>query len=71
MKVKNRLLELRLKNGFKKQKDFAEFLGLKISYYNKLENNKAVMTIDTLVKISQKLNIDINEIISVIEEKNS
>lgn len=68
MIVRNRLLDIRLKNGFKKQKDFATYLGLKVSYYNKLENNKAVMTIDTLVRIARKLNIDINEIISVEEE---
>lgn len=68
MIVKNRLLDLRLEKKFKKQKDFAAYLNLKPSYYNKLENNKSIMTIDTLVKISRKLNISLDEIIEVIEE---
>lgn len=68
MIVKNRLLNLRLERKFKKQKDFAAYLNLKPSYYNKLENNKSIMSIDTLVKISKKLNISLDEIIEVIEE---
>lgn len=68
MIVKNKLLDLRLERKFKKQKDFAAYLDLKTSYYNKLENNKSVMTIDTLVKVARKLNITLDEIIEVMEE---
>lgn len=68
MIIKNRLLNLRLERKFKKQKDFAAYLNIKTSYYNKLENNKSTMTIDTLVKIVRKLNITLDEIIEVIEE---
>lgn len=68
MIVKNKLLDLRLERKFKKQKDFAAFLEIKTSYYNKLENNKSVMTIDTLVSIARKLNITLDEIIEVVEE---
>lgn len=68
MGVKNRLLEIRLKLGYKKQKDFATFLGLKNSYYNKLENNKDKLTVETLFSIAKKLNIDINEIVYYEEE---
>lgn len=63
MVIKNRLLELRLERKYKKQKDFAAFLDIGESYYNKLENNKSVMTLDTLFKVSKKLNIGINEIV--------
>lgn len=61
--VKNRLLEIRLRLGYKKQRDFAEFLEMKASYYNKLENNKAVLTVDTLFKIARKLNMEITDIV--------
>ncbi|MGL4761891.1 MAG: helix-turn-helix transcriptional regulator [Sarcina sp.] len=61
--IKNNLLNLRLERKYKKQKDFAGFLEISESYYNKLENNKSVMTVDTLFQIAKKLNIDINEIV--------
>ncbi|ADK13154.1 MULTISPECIES: helix-turn-helix transcriptional regulator [Clostridium] len=61
--VKNRLLEIRLKLGYKKQKDFAEFLGIKRVQYNKYENNKEQPTLETLYKISLKLGIKMEDII--------
>lgn len=61
--VKNRLLEIRLKLGYKKQKDFANFLGIGNSHYNKLENNNLLITVDILFKIAKKLNMDISEIV--------
>jgi transcriptional regulator with XRE-family HTH domain len=61
--VKNRLLEIRLQMGYKKQMDFADLLGMKKSYYNKLENNKAVLTVDTLFEIAIKLNKQITDIV--------
>ncbi|NFN14576.1 helix-turn-helix transcriptional regulator [Clostridium botulinum] len=63
MGVKNKLLEIRLSLGYKKQKDFAKFLGIGNSYYSKLENNKDKLTIDTLFNIANKLNININDIV--------
>lgn len=38
--MKNKLLEIRLKKGFKFQKDFAEFLEMEQQDYNRIENNK-------------------------------
>lgn len=61
--VRNRLLEIRLQMGYKRQIDFAELLGMKKSYYNKLENNKAVLTLDTLFQIAIKLNKEITDIV--------
>lgn len=62
MPVKNRLLEIRLKLGYKKQKDFAEFLELKQAQYNKFENNKDQPTLDGAFKICEKLNMNIIEV---------
>lgn len=66
--VKNRLLQIRLSLGYKKQKDFAGFLGIGNSYYSKLENNKDNMTLDTLFNIAIKLNLDINDIVYYEED---
>lgn len=66
--IKNRLLQIRLGLGYKKQKDFAEFLGIGTSYYSKLENNKDKLTLDTLFSISRKLGIDINDIVYYEED---
>lgn len=61
--VKNRLLDIRLKLGYKKQKDFAEFLELAQNRYNKMENNVQQPTLEQVLLISKKLNIDIMEIV--------
>lgn len=66
--VKNKLLEIRLRLGYKKQKDFAEYLGFKQPQYNKLENNVSQLTLDQLFDISRKLELDINEIVFYEEE---
>ncbi len=65
--VKNRLLEIRLKLGYKKQKDFAEFLGIRRVQYNKYENNKGQPTLETLYRISLKLGIKMEDIIYLDE----
>ncbi|MEY8001142.1 helix-turn-helix transcriptional regulator [Clostridium sp. Mt-5] len=62
MVIRNRLLEIRLKMGYKKQKDFAEFLGLDGNDYNRIENNKKQVTIETAFNISEKLGIKIEDI---------
>ena len=68
MGVKNRLLEIRLKMRYKKQKDFAKFLGFKQPQYNKLENNVSQLTLEQVFQISKKLNIDINDIVYYEED---
>jgi hypothetical protein len=40
MAIKNRLLEIRLQMGYKKQKDFAAFLEINEKDYCRVENNK-------------------------------
>lgn len=66
--VKNRLLEIRLKLGYKKQKDFAEYLSLRQPQYNRYENNIAQPSIEQLFQIANKLEININDIVYWIEE---
>ena len=61
--VKNKLLELRLKLGYKKQKDFGEFLGITRSQYNKYENNKEQPSIEVLYKMAKKLNLKVDDLI--------
>lgn len=63
MGVKNRLLEIRLKMGYKKQKDFAEFLSVSQANYNKWENNSSQPGMETILKIAKKLNIKIEDIV--------
>lgn len=60
--IKNKLLQIRLQMGYKKQLDFARFLGLSQQAYNKIENNKKQVTLETAIDISDKLNIPIREI---------
>jgi len=60
--VKNRLLEIRLQMGYKFQKDFAEFLSMEQQDYNRIENNKKQVTLETALIISSKLNKTVNEI---------
>ena len=58
MGVKNRFLEIRLKNGFKFQKDFASFLELNPSHYNRYERNIIQPNLNQIYKILKKLNIN-------------
>lgn len=65
--VKNRLLDIRLNKGYKTQKEFAEYLGIRRVQYNKYENNKEQPTIEVLYKISLKLNMKMEDIIYLEE----
>ena len=66
--IKNRLLDIRLNLRYRKQKDFAEFLGISQAQYSKYENNKEQPSIQVFYKISQKLNISIDDLIENEEE---
>ncbi|MBS4538232.1 helix-turn-helix transcriptional regulator [Clostridium sp. D2Q-11] len=63
MGVKNRLEEIRLQKGYKFQKDFAEFLELSQYQYNRYERNERQPSLEILLKISDKLNMDIKDIV--------
>lgn len=61
--VKNRLLEIRLRLGYKKQKDFAEYIGVSQVSYNKWENNSNQPSLEMVLKISKLINIKIEDIV--------
>lgn len=61
--VKNRLSEIRLKMGFRFQKDFATFLGLDSWLYNRYENNAVQPSAETLLLICEKTNLKIEDVI--------
>jgi len=62
MEVKNRLEEIRLQMGYKFQKEFAEFLELHPSHYNRYERNIMQPNLTQIYKILKKLNIDFFEL---------
>lgn len=68
MPIKNRLLEIRLRLGYKNSKDFADFLGLGKSNYSLIENNKKQVTLEQAFKIARKLNMGLEEIFELVNE---
>ncbi|MGG7057624.1 helix-turn-helix transcriptional regulator [Clostridium tertium] len=66
--VKNRLLQIRLNLGYKKQKEFAEYIGISQANYNKYENNSSQPGLEILLKIAKKLNIKVDDIIYLEED---
>lgn len=61
--IKNRLLEIRLSKGYKTQKEFAKFLGTSAWLYNRWEKNAVQPSTETLLDISLKLNIKMENIV--------
>lgn len=66
--VKNRLLEIRLQLGYKFQSDFAEFLGINIKDYNRIENNKKQVNLETALRISKRIGKPLENIFELLEE---
>ena len=60
--IKNRFLEIRLARGYKLQKDFADYLGLGQSHYNRYERNLIQPNINQIYMILNKLNIGFYEL---------
>lgn len=56
--VKNRFLEIRLKLGYQFQKDFAEYLGIGQSHYNRYERNVIQPNLNQIYIILKRLNIE-------------
>ncbi|MBW6411836.1 helix-turn-helix transcriptional regulator [Clostridium weizhouense] len=69
MGVKNRLLEIRLKLGYKKQKDFAKYIQVSSANYNKWENNSSQPGMETILKIAKKLNLKTEDIVYLEDEE--
>ncbi|GKX65658.1 helix-turn-helix transcriptional regulator [Inconstantimicrobium mannanitabidum] len=66
--VKNRLLQIRLSLGYKKQKDFADFLGVAQANYNKWENNSSQPGIEFGLKVAGKLDMTFESIFYLEDE---
>lgn len=66
--MKNRLLEIRLKLGYKRQNEFGELLGLSKSAYNMIENNKKQVALESALDIAEKLNMHVDDIFYKSEE---
>ena len=66
--VKNRLLEIRLKLGYKKQKDFATMIGVNYIKYNKWENNLCQPGVETLLKMAEKIGCKVDDIVYLYVE---
>lgn len=64
MGVKNKFLDIRLRLGYKFQKDFAEFLEIGQYQYNRYERNERQPTLEVVLKIcgTDKLNMDPRDI---------
>ncbi|WP_143765855.1 helix-turn-helix transcriptional regulator, partial [Clostridium beijerinckii] len=60
--------EIRLQLGYKKQKDFADYIGVSQVSYNKWENNSNQPSLEMVLKISNKLNLKIDEIVYLEKE---
>lgn len=67
--VKNKLLNIRLNLGYKKQKDFADYIGVSQASYNKWENNINQPGVETILQIAKKLNVKIEDIICLEEDE--
>lgn len=65
--VRNRLLDIRLDRRVKTQTEFAEYLGIDRQDYNKIENNKKQVGLQLALQISEKLNLNVNEIFYLTE----
>lgn len=63
MAIKNKLLEIRLQLGYKKQKDFAKYLNISPHQYNRYENNVVQPSLEIIYDLSLKLKIPIENII--------
>lgn len=60
--VKNKLLDIRLKLGYKKQQDFADYLSINRNTYNLIENNKKSVNLENAFLIAEKLGLKIEDI---------
>lgn len=66
--VKNKLLQIRLNLGYRKQKEFADYIQVSQASYNKYENNSSQPGLEVLLRIAQKLNIKVDDIVYLEED---
>jgi putative transcriptional regulator len=68
MAVHNRLKSYRHKHEMN-QLEFAQYLGVNQSQYNRYERNTHQPTLEIALKISDKLGVNVNDIFYVVEDK--
>ena len=70
MAVKNKLLQIRFRLGYKFQQDFAKYLELSQFQYNRYENNVSQPSLETMLKICgpDKLNMDPRRLFYIEED---
>jgi len=62
LRLKNRLLEIRLKMGFKKAEDFAKYIKTGQSQYSRYENQEVQPSLKKAIEISKILKMKVEEI---------
>ncbi|MDO6355257.1 helix-turn-helix domain-containing protein [Caloramator sp. CAR-1] len=65
--VKNRLREIRMREYMMSQKEFALMLDMLPHDYNRIENMKKQVTVETALKIAKKLNKKVEDIFELQE----
>ncbi|WP_297637268.1 helix-turn-helix domain-containing protein [uncultured Clostridium sp.] len=60
--IQNKLKEIRMKEYMLNQKDFAEFLGIKIRTYNMWERGESCPNLQLAFEICEKLKKDIKDV---------
>lgn len=61
--VKNKLLQIRLRLGYKTQKEFSEFIQVNQYQYCRYENNINQPSLEVLLNIAEKLNCKLDDIV--------
>lgn len=67
MRIKNRLKSFRHKYEMN-SKEFATFIGINSDQYSRYENNRRQPTLEIAVRISEKLNVTVNDIFYLTDE---
>lgn len=73
LKVMNNLLKYRLLLGYKKSKDFAEFLNIDPSNYSQIEGNHKQVELRTALAIAKKIkgkmkDVNMEDLFELIDE---
>ncbi|WP_208461156.1 helix-turn-helix transcriptional regulator [Clostridium botulinum] len=56
-------MEIRLQEGYRFAKDFADFLEINSQQYSRYESNKSQPSLEIIYKVAKKLNMHIEDII--------
>ena len=60
--VKNRLKEIRMTKYMMNSNEFCKMIGISPSTYSQIETNKQQGNIETILKISKALNLEVEDI---------